>query len=297
MEKMLASFKLKESWTFLFKEKQWALKLLFPVIPMLIFGLLAFLIAIPLFISSYAALGKNSDGLAFFGVVGPLVLLCLCCVGTIYVIISSIINSWYQYEYTQVALEDRESNVIIKQNKMDVVKRAIKLLLVNAIYNIPTSIVIGIMYAALILTGGLGQTTSYSTYSYKSTPNFSALSLLLWCVMLLVILFIVVPYNFYIVQTAKVRLIRTNTFREAFRVRTVLSMAKRNFKRLSLFLGVLAVYIVIYVILNLILSIFGIIPFVGLCLIPFNIILSIAVVYFTMFVYPYMIGKAYKEVK
>ncbi|MFS8131438.1 MAG: hypothetical protein ACMG57_05700, partial [Candidatus Dojkabacteria bacterium] len=69
------------------------------------------------------------------------------------------------------------------------------------------------------------------------------------------------------------------------------------FKRLTLFLGVSALYVVAYMIVSIGLSIFSAIPFIGLCLIPFNIVLSIAVGFFGIFVYPYMLGKVYKEVK
>jgi len=296
MNKTLESFKLKEAWTYLFKEKQWGLKLLLPVVPAVIFGLIAAPIFIIATLLVFNADSKPSaDLFAAAGVLGSVLLLCLCCVVAVFAIVQSIITYWYQYEYTQVALEDRESVVIIKPSKMDVIKRAVKLALVNLIYNIPTSIVVGFFYALFIVTGGVRQTRY--VYGMMNTGSLSAVGVLLFCLVMLIVIFIVVPYNFYIVQTAKVRLIRTNTFREAFRIRTIIESARKNFKTLSIFLGVLLLYVLVYIVVSMVISILSVIPFVGLCLIPFNIVLSIAVGFFSIFVYPYMLGKAYKEVK
>ncbi|MFS8130565.1 MAG: hypothetical protein ACMG57_01160, partial [Candidatus Dojkabacteria bacterium] len=224
MNKTLESFKLKEAWTYLFKEKQWGLKLLLPVVPAVVFGL----IAAPIFII-FTLLVFNADakptGNAFTaaGALGTILLLCLCCVIVLFAVVQSIISYWYQYEYTQIALEDRESVLLTKPSKMDVIKKAVKLALVNLIYNIPTSILLGFFYALFIVTGGVRQ-TKY-VYGVMNTGSLSAIGILLLCIVMLIAVFIVLPYNFYIVQTAKVVLIRTNTFREAFRVRTIMGIA------------------------------------------------------------------------
>ncbi|MEO6728496.1 MAG: DUF4013 domain-containing protein [Candidatus Dojkabacteria bacterium] len=294
---MLESFKLKQSWLYLFKEKNWIQKLLIPIVPGVVFVILLGLVTVPaLFLTAFADSPSTASKLSNLGgVVGPVVLLCFCCVLVVYSIIMSVISTWYQYEYTQVTLENRESNLITKQNKMDVIKKAGKLLLVNAIYNIPTFVIVGLLYVVMLLAG----TVRPNSYMYGYTPSSSLSSggLLVSCLLFFIIIFVVVPYNFYFVQTAKVRLIKTNTFREAFRIRTILETVKKNFKRLSVFLGILFVYIVGYGVISFGLSILGVIPLIGLCLIPFQIVLSVAIWYFGIFVYPYMVGLVYKEIK
>lgn len=288
---MLKSFNIKEAWTFLFKEKQWGVKLLVPMAPAIIFGIVAAALFIPAtFIVFPASSARvNSDIFAAAGVLGSLLLLCLCCVAVIFVIVQAIISNWYQYEVTEASLKNRESNLITKENKMDVIKKAGKLFLVNTIYNIPTGIVVGIMYALFFVIGA-------GTANVRGS-GASAVGLIVICCLMLVVILFVVPFNFFIVQTAKVRLIETSTFREAFRIRTIFETVKTNFNRLSLFLGVLIAFVVGYIVISFIFSILGIIPLVNLCLIPFQIALGLLSWFFGIFAYPYMTGKVYKEVK
>ncbi|MEP7104072.1 MAG: DUF4013 domain-containing protein [Candidatus Dojkabacteria bacterium] len=293
----MESFKVNEAWTYLFKEKQWGWKLFIPLILMGLLVAVILLLGIPLVVSAVGASSGKSNTEVFGGIF-LIALLCMCCLLFVYVIVASIVNLWYNYEYTQISLEGRESTLIYKSKFIDVLKRAGKLYLVNFIYNIPTSILVSLFYVMFILAGGTaGLATSSKLGTLKSAPTFSAAAILILCMIFLIVIFIVLPYNFYIVQTARVQLIKTNTFSKAFQLSTIFSIIKKNFYKLSMFLGILFLYGLAYIMLNFVLGLLSIIPLVGLCLIPANFLLSILVVFFTMFVYPYMVGSVYKDLK
>jgi hypothetical protein len=280
---------LKESWTFLFKEKKWGIKLAIPFIVNIIFGFIVTAVAVVMFIGSVGAMGgSNRDaglglGLVVVVIIGILVL--------IYVVVYSLIAYWYDYEYTQAAMHNRESGLIYEDGFMNVVKKSGKVVVVYFIYNLPVIVMYLVIYGALALFAVGASTSSRSEAGMMALPM-----LVMVCVLILVTLLIVLPYTFFVSQPAKLRMIYKGKFSEAFAIGEVFSTVKANFKDFMMFALVILGYFAVYMVLNFIITIIQAIPIVGLIMIPVNLVLTVVYFYFLLFVYPHMSGKFYREI-
>lgn len=288
---MWEAFKIKESWTYLFKQKKWGIKL---GIPYLI-NIISFILISPLVAGLIfgAALGaRNQIGLAISGLSGAAIVIAVI----IYFVVYVVVQYWYDYEVTQAAMQQRDIKIIYKDGWTNVFKKAGKIFLSYFIYNIPVMVIYACWYVLLLLTAGGSIFRSTNNLGFVSTSNNYTAVVLMVIIVLFLTFLIVIPYSFFVAQPAKLRMIYQGSFNEAFKLNAIYKLVKKEWKYFAAFLGIMMAYIFVYLVINFILSFLSAFPVLGLCVLPFNIVFGAVWVYFILFVMPYMAGSMYKHI-
>lgn len=212
------------------------------------------------------------------------------CLTIIVSIVAGAITMWYSYEYTQAAMQQRETKALWEMDYLTSLKRIAKLFIVQFVYGLPF-----IILACCGLVVGL-YSFLFAARTASGTPDASSALLLasgsLIAVLCLVLLFaiVVVVYQAYITLPATLKLIETNTIGEAFKVGRNMSHVKLN---LGSYTKLLLVQLLMVVILGA-LSIVGAIPLIGSCLlIPVIVISS----YVQTIAWSTLVGDFYRQVK
>jgi hypothetical protein len=248
-----------------------------------------------------SSLGKgNRDMAAVAGIIAIL----LCCVTAIVWIVYFFVTTWYLYEYTQAGVQQRETNLITKEDFTTSLKKVGKLALVHIIYGIPVGIIGFCIYMFVVL--GLVSTlfagvnsvgSSASTYGDAYLPNFTNMlavaggSFLIFCCVVVVFAFLVSLYYHFIVTPATTRMIADNTFNRAFEIGKNWKLMNDNF---AVFTKLYILQAAVYVVYIFIVGILSLIPLIGACLIlPVMVVFT----YYFSLVYPMLMGATYRELK
>lgn len=287
-------FNIEKSWKSLFQEKNWAGKLAIPFIA-IFSGLVLF---IPIFFISFAfdsrSYGRNgnlsNDGTAV------LAFLCIMCVIIIWSLIIGYIFSWYSYEITQAAIENRESRGIWEYAFIDSFKKSLKSYLVLIIYNLIVFIPLALIFCciAIFIPGFL---TAFDSKNSSDAISiiFSSGLILFYC---FAILYSIVYYFYYylLVLPAQMRLYHTNTFGEAFKIKEILEHSKKNWTSYLTLLGIAFLHSFMAGIVMVFLTCVAIIPCLGVIiyLIGYLVIVGLSYV-FQLFVFPHISGTMYRK--
>lgn len=282
-----------ESFSFLYKEKNWFWKLIIPFLPMVVMGFFLLIFVAITFFSLESTTRtstitintlNNLNALNFFVLIGFVILFLI--IG----LISFFISYWYQYEFTQSALQKRESRVYFSASSSEIIKRSFKLFFIDFIYNIPF-----VIAASLIIIVAISQLSFSNTMNSFNDQN-SFLTILLLSCGFLIIFIVYVLYNFLLVQSAKVLVIKTNTFSRGLNVSKVIEELDRNIGNLGWFFLAIAFFSFLYSLVNIVLTVLGFIPIIGFLLgLPFQILVSFLYYFFVTFSYPWMVGKVYSK--
>lgn len=223
-----------DAFGFLFKEKNWLLKFLIPLIPIIISMLPITILSVIAGnnVETNALYFKNlpKNGLEFDWRLGnhysildssPLVIFAIV-FSIIVGVFSAVIGLWYQYEITQSGIEKRETKPIWKESIFDILKKAGKSFLLTLLYWIvPLIIVLGVA-CCIAMVAGFGLVEKIG--SLNSMPSLYGLfeftvigSIAVICISCVIAICLGI-YQLLVVQPASLKLIATNTFSEGLKM-------------------------------------------------------------------------------
>jgi ABC-type sugar transport system permease subunit len=275
------------------KEKNGIFKVLFPLMIQVIASIIMIAIAAIMIIPIYFS--ESGDSIPNASVVlVPGVVIILIIVGLIYYIIWGVIASWYDYENTQAAIENRDTTPIWREKFFDFIKKSFKNLLVTFIYTLLVLIVV----AAISIISALALSASF-------VADTSLIALLITCVICCVSIFMIIAitaYYYLIFLPAKLRLIHTHTFSEGFNFKEIWSLSKKNKSNFIILFVITFVVLIVFVAINFFMSIVtsllqAFIPIIGIILsLILSFIYSAFYMYFMMFVLPILTGNMYRKI-
>jgi len=230
---------------------------------------------------------------------------CLVC---LFAIPAVLIAGWYNYEATQSGIQSRPTKALWEGNFGDKLKKSLKYLAAALVYvlviGIIVSIISGIFFFAIaILTGGAFSTTDLATA--RGMGNLSGLYILLVCLFGFVfvgIMIVLSVLSYFTVTPGLLRLVATNSFGEAFRLKDNWNLAMRHKGEL------LGMYLVSSVAITLITIIggfggafagaFSLISPVLYMIVMFviNYINTLLTTYFSYFFYPRFSGLVFRDI-
>ncbi len=294
--------KIKDSLTFLFKEKNWALKMLLPFA-------LTLLISLPSIFTDNSTLSFNSNGYlrssyntnsatALFSAI-------VSCIVCLLVIPTLIVGSWHTYESTQSGIQKRATTTLWGANFADKLKRSLKYLLASTIYGLVIGTIVALiagvfLIAIMLLSGG-----AFSTNGLSSLNNLNGIYLLLVCffgILFLAILAVLAVLSYFIVTPGLLRLVATNTFSEAFKLKDNWDLAMRHKPELlGLLLVSIATGFVVGILGGVGGAIAGVFSLVSPILFTFamfvvNYVSTVISTYYSFFFYPRFSGLVFRDI-
>ncbi len=293
-----------KAFTYLFKEKNWSLKLLAPMLIHLVVGVIAMIIAFMLRSTSL-----YSYDFVFLLVIG-------ICVIYVFAIVASVISLFYSYENAQAAIENRESKGFWQYKFEVLLKRIGKLYLVDLIYGLIPGILFSCIGTAVSLLFQSARLSNVNTYmNGYSIPmpsvasngidisrNFSPAAVLIFFCLTIFVVLLATIWQYFVVLPGKLSLIQTNTFGEAFKISRNFKLVKVNltafikfyFLNLGIALFLLAAIFVVAFVLSFLLVTA---PLLGWILIfILMLIVTILAAFYQSFVLPYMTGILWRGV-
>jgi len=314
-------FNFRDAFTYIFKEKDWPLKLGLPILVQL-------LVVIPSAIYSFLNL-DSSDSSFYSNSYNYLpatatrnpgletMALAFSCFILLTIIPTIIISLWYAYENTQAGIQLRSTKAIWSNNFSDTLKKVGKYFIVNLAYSIVILIIFaifaaiffGLFCAGAALLGSLGANANAGLSSFQNTgkldPSLFAGAgiigvLLLCCFGIVALVVSIVAYLF--IMPAMLRLIGTNTLGEGLKFGENWEIGKKYKGDFLGLLGIVILFAFIYGVINGFLSLFAGIfmvaaPGVGLVVsVIVQTITSIGVVYFSSFVYTRLSGQMFRHI-
>lgn len=287
-----------ESFSYLFKERRWLVKfsIIFVVnFALVVFTLLANYFTTPKFEGALTI--KELTTLDFSTAI-------VVAVSTVIVsILMVVFSTWYTYENTQAAIQKRSSKLIWEYSIVNTFKKVIKYTVVSLIYSMfaVVTLLIFIGIPIFVIATIIGTTGSSMQNTQALAATYGLLFILLCCFALLAIL--VCCIVFYVVtMPAYLRLIATDSFSEAFNIRSNLRIAKRYFWNFVLILVLVLVYSGIVGLISGFASIFAssisiLNPEMGLATdVIIQIPLTIVSTFFSYFVYTRLLGNLYRGI-
>ncbi len=224
--------KLKDSLNYIFKEKDWVLKLLLPILLLFIFTVPSLLLTtitdsttnrntppvedyFESFIYDYSYSYSSQPSL----VDGVTIL--ISCLTIFFIVPMIIIQGWYMYENTQSGVFLRKTTAIWKNNFGDTLKKISKYFIVSFVYGFIFLTIFGLIFGAglcvLLLILALFTSGNYS-FDFNSTTALLGSGMFLTLMCLALIMFVILLGFFYLIYTpAILRLIATNTLSESFK--------------------------------------------------------------------------------
>jgi hypothetical protein len=286
---------IKESFTYLFKEKNWVLKFL----PIYLFTLLNLGVSLLLtnalssaqfFISGHYEKQIVYDPSLWIYIVISLILL----VPTI------LLSSWYHYENMQAGMQDRETNAIWK-NPGDSLKKSLKYIAANFVYGFLLALILIVMIVAFVAFFYAIRSVFWPN---SSQATLGAVTLVLVCVWTCVFIFVVVIASLIgiFIQIAQMKLVSTNTFKEAFNFKQIGYIYKKYFVFFLALLGAVLVYAFVVgvptVIFDVFARFFNNIPVVKAAIsFVFYALLTLFTTYIALFVYPRILGQMWRWIQ
>lgn len=196
-------FSFKDSFKFIFKEKNSFLKLFIPLSTVTVYYILTF---------SIESLGKASEESA-----AALVMLCLLCVYIFVLITYLFITLWNTYEVMQAAIYERETKLVWQYSMLESLKRVGSYMLLSLILSLP--ILISLFGIVII---GIG----FYIVSEILGIMFVLFTLLIW-------LLLIVVYSQIFVIPSTLRLAATNSISQALEFKTNLNIGTKYWKEFA----------------------------------------------------------------
>jgi len=295
---------IKDAFTFLFKEKNWFLKILVPFIFMI-------LIVLPSILSSGTLRSTNLTDYSIYNSYAyssvnilNMFLSCLIC----FIIIPFLgIVGWYTYESTQSGIQKRATKALWHGDIGDKLKKASKYITASLIYGLGIGVIYTVLFLIfvtiiIILTGG---DMSFTDGIMVGREGLGIIYLLAICAISCVFFFVILTISiitFMIYMPALLRLIATNTFADAFKIQENWNIAMRykgqflSIYLLNFVMGIVLVVISFGVGIAGAMFLFSA-PLITLCI---NFVgyfgYMIIATHYAYFVYPRFAGLVYREV-
>lgn len=296
--------KIKDSLTYLFKEKDWIVKYTIPFVFVLIIMILSSinqantLNNLSLNLSEYYKTYRN------FNSVGTL-LSCLMCLTVIPYL---LVSGWYAYENIQSGIQKRATISLFTGNFGDKLKKSLKYIALNLIFGLILGVIVfGIMMAfgmiVAVIMGGVvsisGTANTLQSYSSLGT----AYLILICCITCLSLLFAIaiIILSCLLILPSYLRLIATNTFSEAFKFGDNWRIVKNNLGKFAGIILVIFISAILLIILSLgitfISSLFIQQPIITLVInLIGGFIYSILSTYIGFFFLPRFLGLVYRNI-
>lgn len=291
-----------KSWTYIFKEPKWWLKL------GIVFALTTLMFLVSL---SFGAFEKSPEfrEIGYYDYSLSPVLILLCGIFVVVFLVYAIVLGWYQYENTQAAIQNRTTKGIWEGSFVDNFKKAGKYAIHSLLFGIVAGMVLGILMLGIycmlvVLLGSLMATVDSSAmFTHAADPKVFVFFAFICCAALFFV-FLAYIYQFLILLPNQLRLIATNTFGEGFKLGRNLYLAK---KYLGAYLGLfgifllhIAVYLVLYVGYSIASFTVGVgstpISIMAIIYAVINFFLMLISTYFTVFVFSHMSGSMYRHI-
>jgi hypothetical protein len=289
---------LTKSWTYIFKEKNKFVKLGIPLLVIFLIGLLiAGLVGIIVVMDNSAGNSYQYESSSEENIGALVFMSAFFCLWP-FIIALSLILYWYHYENAQAGIQNRETKSILEVTKSEVFKKIGKFYLVDMIYQYILQ-----LFSYFLLVAFIPFFILFPLAEESGSDVLEILVVILLCCAGL-LFFVALSYISFIVLTpATLRLIETNTFSQAFKIKENWKLLKQNHRAfLNIFLVTLFYEIGIFIIgifLIVLASLFiDALPILGWAMmIVFIIFLTILWYYYSIFVYPHLIGQWYRELR
>jgi hypothetical protein len=186
-------------------------------------------------------------------------------------------NINYTYEYTQAGMQNRETDFVWKKDKLELLKKTVKYFIVAFVYSLP---ILFVQLLNMLLSTALG----LNGYSSETSGG----AFVIYICMVFIFGIFELFYSFYIIMPATLQLIKTDTFSEAFKIKSIFRSSVRNRDYNFAVLGFIAIMFTLGILFAISIALTFVI--IGFCLLPF---VALAFIIFTNIMHPYAIGAAY----
>lgn len=284
--------KLKDSLNFIFKERDWVLKLLLPIMVLFLFTVPSILlttittstttrtpISIDMFMNDFTYNYSYSNSYNNFDTSDVLTLV-IGLVTILLIIPTAIIQVWYTYENIQSGIFVRKTTAIWKNKFEDTLKKTAKYFLVSLVYGMifgALLLFIGlIFFCCFALLVGVLSVGAYNSFDSTYAILFGTAGGLIFLCIGLVVLVVLLGLFYIVYMPAVLRLIATNTLSEAFRFKENWNIGKRHAGEI---LGIYLVSLVGGIIIGIISGVLSIGSFFFVSMPAINLIVNLVTNY------------------